>query len=334
LGNHDGEGLFALVNSLIARRKPAAHPIYLVHRATLRGADYGVFSIPSKDGMERIRIGAVPFVNAASYVHEILKEGGELAGRVYSDQVGRLESAIGNALNAGYDPTTDVRIFAAHLLVDGAVVSGSERKLEVETDSYGTYSAGLPVADYLAFGHIHKPQPISGRPNGRYAGSCIQVDFGEVADKKLCYIIDAKPGLPVSIDERYLDVGRRLVDPTITYADLPAHADELRGTIVKLTLVLEGHERNISDYVRESLPGAYIARISEVYRQTTPVVSVVAEPGGPEPTVPEIFASYLATRESVPERERVGRYFTSLFESVAAGVGADLEDVKALHETP
>jgi exonuclease SbcD len=330
LGNHDGEGLFELVDSIISRRKSAAHPIHYVHRGTLRGANYGVFTLPTKDGNERIRIGACPFINSASYVHQIMKLGADQAGRIYSDQVGRLEAAIGDALLANYDQKTDINIFAAHLLVNGAVASGSERPLDIETDSFGTYSAGIPIASYLAFGHIHKYQPITGHLNGRYAGSCIQVDFGEKADKKYSVIIDAKPGLPAIIEEQELDVGRALDDPTIAFADLPANADGLRGKIIKLTLILEGHERNVADYVKSTLDGCYVAKINEVYRGAAAASTTVIEPVGPEPTVTEIFANYLATRDNVREPERVGRYFNSLYSAIVDGGSRQLAEVDAL----
>jgi exonuclease SbcD len=41
------------------------------------------------------------------------------------------------------------------------------------------------VFDYIALGHIHRPQYVAGQPHIRYSGSPIALSFSEKKDQKL-----------------------------------------------------------------------------------------------------------------------------------------------------
>jgi exonuclease SbcD len=45
---------------------------------------------------------------------------------------------------------------------------------------------------------------------GRYAGSPIQLDFGEEHEEKEVVFVEAKPGMPARVEPIPLAVGRRL----------------------------------------------------------------------------------------------------------------------------
>src|SRR5664279_4267963 len=96
----------------------------------------------------------------------------------------------------GYHPEQDVLVFAAHLYIEGALPSRSERALEL-TDTYATAATALPQVAYAALGHIHRPQSIgrTGFPT-RYAGSPLQLDFGEVGENKSLVLVTAEPSRP------------------------------------------------------------------------------------------------------------------------------------------
>ena len=64
---------------------------------------------------------------------------------------------------------------------------------------------------YAAFGHIHKPQDLPGSVvTGCYAGSPIQLDFGELDEAKRIVLVDARPGYPPEIQSLSLSGGRPL----------------------------------------------------------------------------------------------------------------------------
>ncbi|MFD4626100.1 exonuclease SbcCD subunit D [Streptomyces sp. NPDC058475] len=86
----------------------------------------------------------------------------------------------------------DVLVYAAHLFIVGATRSYSERRISLSTE-YAAAAADLPDVAYGALGHIHKPQSVdrSGFP-AYYAGSPLQMDFGETGDTKSVVLVSAR----------------------------------------------------------------------------------------------------------------------------------------------
>src|SRR5207247_11156539 len=48
--------------------------------------------------------------------------------------------------------------------------------------------------DYVALGHLHRPQAASGRDTVRYSGSPIPLSFSEAADRKEARVVDFAGG--------------------------------------------------------------------------------------------------------------------------------------------
>ena len=224
-GNHDGAKLFQLMGMILKNRLP----IHFMDLSTLSKREAGVLELPTAD-QEILKVAAVPFVKSASYISDYIKSDPARATVTYADEVGTLEHVVGEWLNRSYDPRRDIRVFAAHLLVEGAQVGGGEYPLYVERD-FVTRPERIPPADYVAFGHIHKPQQIGRLENGRYAGSPIQLDFGERDDRKSVYVVSGKPGYSLTIEPRELDVGRRMVEVRGALDTLGSMRQEYAGTI-------------------------------------------------------------------------------------------------------
>src|SRR5207253_465930 len=87
----------------------------------------------------------------------------------------------------GYD--TNLRtVLVAHLNVTGADVG---RGLFRMAESSDVIVDGLPTGfDYIALGHIHKPQCLRGVEHVRYSGSLDRMDFGEQDEDKGVVIVD------------------------------------------------------------------------------------------------------------------------------------------------
>jgi exonuclease SbcD len=149
------------------------------------------------------------------------------------------------------DPTIPI-IMTAHASVQGAKY-GSERSVMLGADMVLPGSLVRdPRLDYVALGHIHKPQDLNenAHPPVIYPGSIERVDFGEAGDDKFFIIADIKRG-KTKVQWRKLENIRPFVDRHVTLesaenvtetlkAALPASAD-LEGAIVRLTV----------DYTRE-----------------------------------------------------------------------------------
>jgi exonuclease SbcD len=310
-GNHDGPKLFELMGTINARRLP----IYFIDPASLRKGADSVVKVPTAAD-EVVRIAAVPFIKSASYIRDYMTGNTARATVTYADEVGALERLVGTWLNDGFNVKTDIRIFAAHLLVDGAQVSGSEYRFHVDSD-FATFSNRIPSADYVAFGHIHKPQSIIGIDHGRYAGSPIQVDFGEVSDQKCVYLISGSPGRPLQIEERTLDVGRRLVDITGTLPEITAAATTYAGQIARVRVILDAPLTDLDGRVRDILTETIVCEVVGRYEHAqAEVVAARGDEGEREPTLDEMFSTYVDAHQQIGDPARVKSYFGKLLDKV------------------
>ncbi|CAA0095218.1 Nuclease SbcCD subunit D [BD1-7 clade bacterium] len=90
-------------------------------------------------------------------------------------------------------------IATGHLTTVGAKSSESVRDLYIGTlDAFP--SSAFPPADYIALGHIHRPQKIGGSDHIRYCGSPIPLSFDELNNDKVILMAEFKKGLLTSVD--------------------------------------------------------------------------------------------------------------------------------------
>jgi exonuclease SbcD len=146
-------------------------------------------------------------------------------------------------------------VLTAHVSVEGASF-GSERTVMLGSDL--VLPASLvkdPRLDYVALGHIHKPQDLNqgAQPPVIYPGSIERVDFGEAADDRCFVLADVTRGR-TRVTWKKLTQARKFIERRITFDPLPADSesfsenvmhvlqsalpspDELAGSIVKLTV--------------------------------------------------------------------------------------------------
>jgi exonuclease SbcD len=318
-GNHDSAKLFELMGTILGRRLP----IYFVETSTLRRGADGILRFPTSDG-ERITLGAVPFIRTANFLRKYLDGTPETATLSYAESVGTIQSHVGGWMSAGYDPSRDIRVFAAHLLLNEAETSGSEYRFHVDAD-FAVRPQRIPAAEYVAFGHIHKPQQIPGVPHGRYAGSPIPVDFGERADVKSVVLISGKPGYALDVKVIPLDVRRRMLVVEDSLDGIAANRDRYAGHIVRIRVRLETPVDDLERRVRELLSesGTHVCDVSRVYERAPEAAGrITTEPD--VATLPELFEEFV--RESsaiVRDAELASRYFNVCLDAVRAAAPED-----------
>jgi DNA repair protein SbcD/Mre11 len=78
-------------------------------------------------------------------------------------------------------------VVLAHAFVGGALASESERDICVGGVDLVPASV-FDGADYVALGHLHRPQTMS--PRMRYSGSPMSYSFGEAGQEKLVWLVD------------------------------------------------------------------------------------------------------------------------------------------------
>lgn len=252
-GNHDHP-----------RRLEAAARVLELINVHVRGAPVtpeagGVLEISSRDGRERAIVATLPWVPERKVVlFDEMAGGGNKAFQSYADRVGELLDYLAREFRADA-----VNVLVGHLLVDGAVVGlgGGERELHLG-NTFAVHSQRLPrAAQYIALGHIHRPQQIAGVPACYYAGSLLQLDFGEAEQEKSVVLVDVRRGVPAQVDTVPLRAGRKLVDLAGTLDDLARMAADCGDAYLRVMVHLPGPTPGVAARVRELLPNAVDVRM-------------------------------------------------------------------------
>jgi exonuclease SbcD len=246
-GNHDSAVRLEAVGKLLR-----AINVTMVPKVA-RPDEGGIVELRSRDGFERAQIACIPFIPERRY--------GDAASlfdstadwyQSYAAGVGHLLKAYADALDDGA-----VSIVLAHLFAAGAKLGGGEREVSIGLN-YAVPPSQLPgTVNYIALGHIHKPQDVAGAPaKTRYPGSLLQLDFGEVDQAKSVTIVDATAGKPPSVRAVPLRSGRRLLDVRGTLDELATTASDVGDAFLRVFVKTAGPVPGIADRVRELLPNA------------------------------------------------------------------------------
>jgi DNA repair protein SbcD/Mre11 len=192
---------------------------------------------------------AIPWISRSGFVASTeasLADAAEINTNIEARLTGLVNDWIEKA-----DPMLPL-ILTAHASVQGAKF-GSERSVMLGADMILPGSLVKdPRLDYVALGHIHKPQNLNenAHPPVIYPGSIERIDFGEVDDEKFFIVANVEHG-KTEVEWRKLKNIRPFIDRYVSLkspdnvtevlkAVLPA-AKKLKGAIIRLTV----------DYIRE-----------------------------------------------------------------------------------
>ncbi len=120
----------------------------------------------------------------------------------YTDRI----KMLFHGLQGNYREDT-INLAISHLFAMGSEASGSEVGIQLG-GSYIVDSSCLPQkAQYIALGHIHKPQIVPNtEKKARYAGSPLHYNKNEINFEKKCFLIDVVANKPCEIEEIPLKV--------------------------------------------------------------------------------------------------------------------------------
>ena len=149
-------------------------------------------------------------------------------------------------------------ILAAHASVQGAFYGG-ERTVMLGGDL--VFSGSLvrnPKLDYVALGHIHKPQNLtSDKKSARndpppvvYPGSIERVDFGEAQDDKFFVIAEVRAG-KAEVIWRKLKTIRPFIDRFVRLESPEGISDQLRSALPPEEQIANAIVRLVVEYPRE-----------------------------------------------------------------------------------
>ena len=263
--------------------------------------------LQSRNGKETAVIAALPWVpERLALAIERLAEGAETAVKDYSAGV---ESLLRNAVKA-FRPDT-INVLTGHMLIDGTqVAEGSgERKLHIG-QAFAVQPNALPTtAQYVALGHVHKPQQVAGAAMACYSGSLLQLDFGESGQTKTMMLVDIAPGSPPSIRPVAVAAGRNLTTVNLTLDELPAHAGRYDDDYLRVWVEAPGHVPSLAERVREFLPNAVDIQL---VIEGAPEIPPIAERRTLSPE--ELFARYYLQKRGTEASEEIRSAFRNLYQ--------------------
>ncbi|WP_375417386.1 exonuclease SbcCD subunit D C-terminal domain-containing protein [uncultured Hymenobacter sp.] len=171
-GNHDSAAtLNASASLLKALRVHVVGGVPAVFEAQC-------LTLPHGAAPPRLVVAAVPFLRDADVRHLV-------AGETTAERESRLREGIAAHYHRLADHLPNYRalnvpvLATGHLFAAGGTAGDAERDIHV--GNLGQIAAdAFPAAfDYVALGHLHRPQVVGGRPHIRYCGAPIPLSFSE-----------------------------------------------------------------------------------------------------------------------------------------------------------
>jgi exonuclease SbcD len=272
-GNHDSWQRWEALGKLLTPLGVTAVP------RVLRPGAGGVIEIPARDGSEAALVACVPFVPERRFGDAAaLFDDRASAYTAYDEGMGAVFSGMARAFRRDR-----VNVLLAHTMIDGARTGGGEQELTIGM-TYAVSPARIPgTASYVALGHLHRPQAVPAAPSPtRFAGSLLQLDFGEAEQAKSAVLVEATAGRPATVRQLPLSAGRRLLDLRGSLDEVASRAGEVGDAYLRVYVETEGPVPGLADRVRETLPNA--VWVEPVYERT-------------ESTGPEAGVSSLQPRE-------------------------------------
>jgi exonuclease SbcD len=150
-----------------------------------------VFTIPDKQGLPAAILCAVPFIRARDVLQSVAGETGLQKRQALGDAIKQHYQTLYQIAEAKKQESgLDLPIIATgHLTALGVSQSESVRDIYIGTLD-GFAADGFPPADYIALGHIHKPQLVAKSEHIRYCGSPIPLSFDELGTQKQVMLVE------------------------------------------------------------------------------------------------------------------------------------------------
>jgi exonuclease SbcD len=169
-----------------------------------------IIEIKDAQGQLELVVCAVPFLRDRDIRLSV-------AGETLEERETRLKQGISKHYHRLVTHITDYKlnnipvIATGHLFAAGSATSDSEK--EIHVGNLGQIGGDqFPSAfDYIALGHIHRPQLINKMNHIRYSGSPIPLSFSETDDKKQVIVLEFKNGNMISLQELEVPCNRKLI---------------------------------------------------------------------------------------------------------------------------
>ncbi|QHJ13227.1 Nuclease SbcCD subunit D [Paraglaciecola mesophila] len=195
-GNHDSVSTLNESKQLLAR----LHTHVIAN--TSGDIDQQVIELNDTAGQVGAILCAIPFIRPRDVLQSRPGESSEdkkLAlseaikahyAKIYQHALERRNLLVENLSNKENNAPSVIPIIATgHLTALGVSQSESVREIYIGTLD-GFAADGFPPADYIALGHIHRPQKVAKSEHIRYSGSPIPLSFDELTSQKQVVLVE------------------------------------------------------------------------------------------------------------------------------------------------
>ncbi len=289
------------------------------------------------DNAERVAFGAELLKNSS--VHIVQSYNGKIAPVTLSDGYGDINiwmlpylkpslirrhfpdrdvntysDAISAALsNANLDISAR-NVLIAHQFVTGAITSESEEISVGGSENVdGSVFDGF---DYVALGHIHRPQQIC-RETIRYSGTPLKYSFSEASHTKSVTVVDMDGKGEIKITELPLAPLRDMREVRGTYNEI-MNRNSYRGTntddYIHIVLTDEQDEPDAISKLRNVYPN--LMRLEYDNKRTQAASSFETVASTEKKTPSQLFGELFEMQNGQPMSEDQSKYVTNLFNEI------------------
>ncbi len=203
-GNHDSPAMLNAPKELLEILN-----VHVVGAATGNIEDEIIELFGEKNELEAV-VAAVPFLRDRDIRLSVSGETGlERIARIQEGIVRHFQEA-GKAVKKYAKKNVPI-LATGHLYAKGATASDKQNNIyigdieNIESDQFPT------IFDYIALGHLHRPQLVGAQNHIRYSGSIIPLSFSEIQDRKSIQLLDFEAKKLKSVVEIKIPRFRELV---------------------------------------------------------------------------------------------------------------------------
>ncbi len=202
-GNHDS------VSTLNAPKDLLKHlQVYVVGGAP---DDFKEEIIPIKNqvGATEIIVCAIPFLRDKDIRLSVSGEtSAERETRIKEGIASHYRQLVSHILN--FKQQNIPVIATGHLYAAGAITTDSEKDIHVGNLGQIGSEEFPDEYDYIALGHLHRPQLVNKKEHIRYSGSPVALSFSETDHAKIVLLLDFNDGILSAVEEIEVPCTRKL----------------------------------------------------------------------------------------------------------------------------
>ncbi|WDT86952.1 exonuclease subunit SbcD [Alteromonas sp. 009811495] len=336
-GNHDSVSVLNESKALLKYLN--SHVI----ASTFGDADDQVITLEDSQGNCGAILCAVPFIRPRDVIissagQDAVEKRQALGDAIKQHYATLFQKAVSlrEASLSASDKTLPI-IATGHLTALGVSQSESVRDIYIGTLE-GFDASGFPPADYIALGHIHRPQKVAGKAHIRYSGSPIPLSFDELNTQKQVVLVDFDgdengPEITTISVPRFqamqvIKGDLTTIEQKITTSDDIANASEAQPVWLCIEVETQDYLTDLQQRIQQMLDGkhAEILQLKRVRKQQVKRLSEKQNVQLSELSVTEVFEARLELENFDDTPERMSR-ISNLFADAVELVNTNQEDL-------